>query len=107
MAGDNDRTIKFKRKRAKRAITSIIDEMLAEAEWDQAIPTQKERRAFCKYCETMVLAAPSVTGFMEKHNGPCGLPCLSGGVPVGTHFHCDRCPICNSPDVFPEGTRVP
>ena len=104
MAGENDPTTKFRR---NRGVSKVIDELTAETEFECAPATKKEDRAYCKYCDSLVPGRSPVPGSLDKHNGPCGLPCLGGGVEVGRNFHCDRCVICSQPDEFPEGTRVP
>ena len=107
MAGDSDPTTRFRR---KRGVSKVIDELIDEGEFDSRPSTIKESRVYCKYCDVLVPGSKGTYGFIAKHRGPCGLPCLAGGVEVGRRFHCDRCPICYPPnglDVFPEGTKLP
>jgi len=66
---------------------------LGELEWEDAPPTTKERRAVCRYCQQPIRVVGGAIAF-EKHRGPCGLPCLLGGVEVGKKFHDDNCRAC-------------
>jgi hypothetical protein len=73
----------------KRRLTSVLGEL----EWEAAPPTAKERRACCRYCQQPIRIIGGPINF-EKHKGPCGLPCLAGGVEVGRQFHDDDCKKC-------------
>jgi len=103
MAGEKDPTASP----VRRGVSEVIEDLVTENEFDEQCTTDIDPRGFCKYCKTPISKNQSIAGALDRHAGPCGLPCLGGGVPVGTNFHCDRCPICTAPDRFPDGTVVP
>lgn len=61
-------------------------------EFETRPDTVKELRRACKHCGQPIRIL--TYGVLEKHEGPCGRPCLGGGVSVGVRFHDDRCVLC-------------
>lgn len=80
----------------KRRISDVLEEL--EAEEFPDMPTKKQRTsATCRHCGQEVrLRAPGSGIEFVAHRGPCGLPCLSGGVSIGLPFHEEHCshPSC-------------
>jgi len=71
-------------------ITGVIEELEFEAK-----PTREDRIMPCRHCLTRLPHAYSGGMLMPiKHDAPCGLPCLAGGVDVGTKFHDNQCELC-------------
>jgi hypothetical protein len=85
---------------------SEVEEVLAELEFENAPTTPKVRledirrrgdpTAYaprkmrrCKHCDAMILEKDNTD--LVRHEGPCGMLCLGGGVTVGLPFHSDRC----------------
>lgn len=66
-----------------RRLTSALEEL----EEEQTTATRKT--GSCPHCEAVVFISKSGTPL--KHEGPCGLPCLGGGVGVGVAFHSRDC----------------
>ena len=100
MAGDD-------KDRQSRQLTSVLDELelegelieLDEVEFQEAVPTVRDSKLFCRYCG-LELPHRNEGGFWSaiKHDAPCGLPCLGGGVSATIRaFHSDACPICHFP----------
>ena len=70
--------------------------MLRELEFEEN-PTRKDDIRACRFCDLQLPHYPDgIFAMPMKHDAPCGLPCLAGGVPVDVSFHDDRCPICSA-----------
>jgi hypothetical protein len=77
----------------KRRLTTVLDELEFEG-----APTKKDKIRPCRYCGLVLPHHYSAAGYWSaiQHDGPCGLPCLGGGVDAGIPlFHSDLCPECN------------
>lgn len=108
----------------KKNVWYVIDELEFESEIDCALAkafgeetphrliinefelhpdTVKETRRACKYCQQPIRV--HTYGALEAHDGPCGRPCLGGGVSVGAKFHDDRCILCGFVTPFGKGDK--
>lgn len=81
----------------RRRLTSALSEL----EFEAAPDTSKDEVRRCRYCD-LELPHRYDVGYAGrwvaiKHDAPCGLPCLGGGVNATVReFHSDRCPRCSN-----------
>lgn len=82
--------------------TRRLDSVLEEFEQGQITEPLRNRRR-CNSCGEVVRTKG---GDLMKHEGPCGRPCLGGGVPVGVKFHDLRCDAPGCAGRLAKGTKA-
>jgi hypothetical protein len=68
--------------------------VLRELEFEEQ-PTAKDQIRTCRYCGLDLPHHPVFGLWVAiRHDAPCGLPCLGGGVKVGDTMHSELCSRC-------------